>query len=512
MRFDVWQCFDEVSRHRAEHAALVTPAGECTYADLYDRAVAFGRILAAQGLRPRPIVLISMRNSPDMAAAILGTWRCGGIVALLHPDAPRIHLEEAIDKTDPVCVVVDPDSPVAQRAQDSGAAVLIPPFLAPDGVACEEAPLVVLPTDPASIVFTSGSTGRPKGVAQSHRNLIDGCRAVGGYLGYRDDDRILGAIPWTYDYGFGQLLSTLILGITQILPEQVHPLAVCEAIERHRPSVLPGIPSSFAYLLRGVSPFRQTDLSSVRLATNTGGTIPADVFTELLDLLGDAEFVLNYGLTETYRSGFLPAHLTKQHPTSIGRGIPGVHLAVVRDDDTIASPGEVGQIVHRGAYVCLGYWGNPQATEAALRRDPLIGKDHPPGSPVFYTGDMGYTDETGLLYFHGRRDRQLKCMGVRVSPREIEEILLTCDAIEETAVFGLDHEILGKEIWAAVVASAGPPPTVPILNQFAMDRMSPYMQPRKWLMVGSLPKTHTGKTDYPALEQMAGSPIPHSNH
>src|SRR5262249_51876884 len=149
------------------------------------------------------------------------------------------------------------------------------------------------------------------------------------------------------------------------------------------------------------------------------------------------------GLTETYRTSYLDPAAVRERRTSIGRAIPGVDIVILRDDGTPAAPGESGQIVHRGDYLALGYWNDPEATACALRPDPLA----PPGCPTpplsFYTGDLGHFDADGFLYYDGRRDRLIKSMGVRVSPDEVEQIIHASGLLIEAAVFSRAHEMLG---------------------------------------------------------------------
>jgi acyl-CoA synthetase (AMP-forming)/AMP-acid ligase II len=361
----------------------------------------------------------------------------------------------------------------------------------------------LLPGDPASIVFTSGSTGPSKGVVQSHGNLLRGCRAVAGYLGYVDTDVILCPVPWSFDYGFGQLLSTLVLGVTQVIPTAFNPFGICEALERDRPSVLAGVPSLFVYLMGGLSPIRTADRSSLRLLTNTGGSIPRPALEAMLDTFDAATIVLNYGLTESYRSCYLPPERIREVRGAIGIPIPGVDIAILREDDTLAAIGEEGQIVHRGDYVCLGYWNNADATARAIRSDPLAPRDALDRGRVLYTGDYGYRGDDGLFYFKGRRDHLLKSMGVRVSPNEVETLLCDSRLIAEAAVFGMPHELLGHEIWAAVVPNAASEDTLRELGRYARRTMTQPMQPRRYLARESLPRTSTGKVDYPALRQEA---------
>jgi acyl-coenzyme A synthetase/AMP-(fatty) acid ligase len=442
-----------------------------------------------------------MENSPEMAAAMMGVWAKGGIVVMVHTQAPMSHLVHAISVTEPLAVLTDPEATVPDGvAVPVHSSAEVKPGSEPEQLAPAST------HDPASIVFTSGSTGRPKGVTQSHHNLILGCHTVAGYLNYRDDDVIVCPVPWSFDYGFGQLLSTALLGMRQVLPTIANPFGLCEAIDRHRPTVLPGLPSWFTYLLRGVSPFRETDISSLRIITNTGGKIPDAVFADMLDAFSHCRIFLNYGLSETYRSSFLNPELLRAKAPSIGKGMPGVDLVVLRENGTMAEAGETGEIVHRGDCVFLGYWNDPDTTAKALRPDPLLPAGAPNTRPAMFTGDLGYTDQDGFLYFAGRRDHQLKSMGVRVSPGEVEELLHESGLLAEAAVFGVPHEMLGDEVIAAVVPRAGMNADRRALDRHCRAVMSQHMMPRRYLFLDSLPKTTSGKTDYPALKNMVTAP------
>lgn len=425
-------------------------------------------------------VLVDTRNDPEVAAAVLGTWAAGGVAVLLDSRETELHLRHAVDLVKPACAVADLEVPRGERQVELSARAL--------------------PTDPASILFTSGSTGRPKAVTQTHGSLLRGCRGVASYLGLGAQDRIVCTIPWSFDYGYGQLLSTLVLGATHLLPEALAPTSICEAIERWRPTVLPGVPSVFSYLLSGMSPFAQTDISSVGTVTNTGGTIPRAVLEALLDRLGEGpELFLNYGLTESYRTSFLDPRLVRSHPDSIGRAIPGVDVVVLDEEGQVARPGVTGEIVHRGDYLFRGYWGDPDASARALRPDPLAPPELPNPPLVLFTGDLGWKDEQGLLYFGGRRDRQIKSMGVRVSPEEVEELLLASGLVREAAVFGVAHDLMGQQVWAAVVPAEECPELEVRLKQYARTVMTDFMTPRRYLVRDSLPRTRSGKVDHAAL-------------
>lgn len=493
-----WDLLASRAASDGDRDAIVQGETRLTFAEWHARARAFGQWFLAEGGRPGDRVLLWMDSSPDMAVAMLGLWSAGGIFALMDPKAKATHLAHAMQTVEPCMLVCDSNDAVPSI--DGSTRVVEYAGIDWSHIAAREG-RVALPTDPASIVFTSGSTGRPKGVTQSHRNLLRACESVSGYLSLASHDRILCSVPWSFDYGYGQLLSTLMSGATQVLPTALNPFAICRAIAEQRPTVLAGIPSLFTYLLRGVSPFRETDVSSIHTVTNTGGRIPGPVLDELRHIFEGRRIFLNYGLTETYRTAYLDPALTAERPTSIGHGIPGTEVIVVREDDSLAEPGEVGQIVHRGDFVCMGYWNDPEASARALRPDPLAIPGCPNPAPVLYTGDYGWKDADGYLYFSCRRDSQLKSMGVRVSPLEIEELLHASGLVSDVAVVGKPHEMLGDEIWAFVVPLDGEGTHLAKqLTRYARDTMSPYMVPRRVEMRGALPKTTTGKTDYPALK------------
>ncbi len=498
-----WTAFCATVGRHASRPAFLFGDRVWTFADWAARAESYRFAYRRAGVGPGDRVLLWVNNSPEIAAALVAAWSEGAIPALMGSASRGPQLDHAIRTVGPAVLVrlesaalplgeVAVAQIVAERlgegALNKGAAVAGP-----------------LPTDPASIVFTSGSTGRPKGVVQSHGNLVRGCIAVASYLGLRDDDVLLCPVPWAFDYGFGQLLSTIVLGIPQVIPTAFNPFGICSALERHRPTVLAGMPSLYTYLMGGLSPIRSTNRSSLRLLTNTGGTIPAPVLRSVRESFADAALVLNYGLTETYRSCYLPPERLHDRAGSIGIPIPGVDVAIVREDGTLADRGEEGQIVHRGDYVCLGYWNDPEATARAVRADPLVVTGCPSPGRALYTGDYGHRDEDGYVYFHGRRDHLLKSMGIRVSPNEVERLLYESDLVDEAAVFGLPHELLGDEVWAAVVLKAGVADSQRSLDRHARDVMTQPMLPRQYLVKDRLPRTTTGKIDYPALRAEASA-------
>lgn len=493
MSIQAWDRFERIAASRCGATALVQGSRRMSF-DYLRRA---GLQWAARlDVAPGGRVVVSAANGAAPAAAILGIWRLGAIPVLVHAAAPDRHLAHAARLTDAASVLVDPDRSVPDVdapvlwTDRTDAGDLPPPAPRQSGA------------EPASILFTSGSSGPPKGVTQSAATLIDGADRVADLMGYGRGDSILCGVPFAFDYGWGQLLSTFFRGVPLVLPERRDAFGLCEAMASHRPTVLAGVPALFADLLAGMSPIAGTDRGSIRLITSTGSKVPGPVWSALVGTFPDAEIALNYGLTETYRSACLPPSLARAHPGSVGFALPGVDLAIVRPDGTRCVADEEGEIVHRGAGAFLGYWGEPERTAATLRPDPAWTHGGVNSPTVVFTGDLGRMDGAGLLYVHGRRDRQMKSMGVRVAPDEIEALLLESGLLTEVAVAARANDTLGDMIVAFVVRKEATS-DLKALKRHARAVMSPYMQPREWVVLDRLPRLPSGKVDYPTLERQA---------
>jgi long-chain acyl-CoA synthetase len=498
----IWQRFDRIADSIPETPAILQGDRTVTFRELRGRAASFARVMVRHGMGPGERCLIWANNSPEAAAAMLATWLVGGIVVLLNDEAPLAHLHHIAGVTRPAFALVDEprfyiavdvlDCPT-QRLTDQSAV---------DIFERRDCGLLAHCLEPASIFFTSGSTGAPKGVTQSHATLIAGCEMVASHLGLRGDDRILCPIPWSFDYGYGQLLSTVLIGLTQVLPTARNSFSLCEAIEAHRPTIFAGLPSIFALLLRGVSPLRQTDLTSLRLVTNTGGPIAPAIFADLRQVFGHCSISLNYGMTETYRSAGLPVDLAARRPESVGFAYPGVDLAILRENGEQAEPNEIGEIIHRGTGVFLGYWAAREATAKVLRPDPLWRHDNLPAPLAVFTGDLGWKDSDGFLMIKGRRDRLIKSMGVRVSPDEIETMIRNTGLVRDAAIVGVPHQLMGEMVVAAITLADGQAEPVRALKTFARGAMSPPMQPRAYRVLDAFPVTPNGKTDLTKLREL----------
>jgi acyl-CoA ligase (AMP-forming) (exosortase A-associated) len=356
--------------------------------------------------------------------------------------------------------------------------------------------------DLAALLYTSGSTGMPKGVMLSHKNLIAGCWIIAEYLKLTASDRLMGLLQLSFDYGLNQLITMLAVGGTYLFHKLTFPEEVVKTLSREKITGLAGIPSIWIALTR--SSLAQTNLPSLRYITNSGGVIPSPVLEFLRKALPTTDIYLMYGLTEAFRSTFLPPEDFDTHPGSMGKAIPNTEIFVIAEDGHPCGPHEIGELVHRGPTVAMGYWNRPEETEKCFRvlDSPVIKGSTP--ERVVFSGDLVKTDEDGYLYYVGRKDGMIKCSGVRISPTEIEEVAFRSGLIREAAAIGVADDIAGQAIKLFVVPVGNKSDSRQLKKQIIEhcgNSVPRYMVPKYIEIIPELPKTPHGKVDYPVLKK-----------
>ena len=356
--------------------------------------------------------------------------------------------------------------------------------------------------DLAAILYTSGSTGKPKGVMLSHAQVMAGSSIVSTYLRITDQDRILAVLPFSFDAGMNQLMTAFQQGATLILINFVFAREVVQILLRERVTGLAGVPTFWSLLSQPTSGLQKQPVPYLRYITNTGGAMPQPVLAALRSTLPSTEIFLMYGLTEAFRSTYLPPEELDRRPTSMGKAIPDTEIMVLNEEGKLCRPGEVGELVHRGPTVSMGYWGHPELTAKVLRPNPLL----PPeiADVVCFSGDYVKMDEDGYLYFVGRRDTMIKSSGFRISPTEVEEVLFRSGRLKGAAVIGIPDEMLGQTIKAFVVPRDGDQVDAASLREFCAAGMPRHMVPKTIEVLDELPKTPSGKVDYPDLRRREG--------
>lgn len=450
--------------------ALVFESRRVTYAELDATASAMALRLGEQGVRAGDRVAIWMESSPEAVAAIFAVLKAGAAFVPLHP------------QTKP--------PKVAMILRDCEARTIVAPEEWLTGeirAACAESPSAR--ADLAAILYTSGSTGVPRGVMLSHANIAAASASIIEYLGNREDDVILDFLPLSFDYGLYNVLMPLRFGGTVVLERGfLAPHQILGLLQRERVTGLPLVPTIAAGLtqLRSLGPL---DLPLLRYITSTGQVLAPAHIERLGRIFPGVRIFSMYGLTECKRATYLPPEELARRPASVGIAIPGTEAWIADGDgNRIDRAGVDGELVIRGPHVMQGYWNRPVETARALRPGPF------PGERVLYTGDRFRMDDEGFLYFVARMDDMIKTSGQLVSPKEIENTVLSLDGVEEAVAYGKRDEILGQSIHLVVRAAAHATLTSAEVVAWCAARLEKWMVPRSVDVRRELPRTTTGKT------------------
>ena len=242
------------------------------------------------------------------------------------------------------------------------------------------------------------------------------------------------------------------MGASVVLIEYSLPQEVLLTLEREQVTGLAAVPPVWIQLadLNWPDSVRRT----LRYITNSGGAMPQATLARLREALPQTRVFLMYGLTEAFRSTYLPPEELDRRPDSIGKAIPDAEILVLRPDGTQCDDDEPGELVHRGPLVSLGYWKDPERTAERFRPVPSVADGLPTDEMEVWSGDIVRRDAEGFLYFIGRRDEMIKTSGMRVSPTEVEEEAYATGLVGDAVAVGVPHALLGQGI--VLVASAAP--------------------------------------------------------
>jgi acyl-CoA ligase (AMP-forming) (exosortase A-associated) len=474
---------------RGDAPALVTKSVTISYAELEMRVGALAAAL--------------QQRVPEGGARV-ATWLPKTVEACLMPlAAPRAGLVHV------------PVNPVLKRAQvahilaDSGASLLLTSAAraatleerdVPEGCiiwledearvseATASPPSAASPHTLAAILYTSGSTGRPKGVMLSHSNLWLGAVSVAHYLGLQADDCTLAVLPLGFDYGQNQLLSTWKAGGAVYPFDFLMAKDVWRAVEREGITTLAAVPPLWLQLVETDAPPAQ----SIRRITNSGGALTPALIDRLRPRVPNADIYPMYGLTEAFRSTYLPPALVATHPSSMGRAIPFAEVMAVAPDGSEAAAGQPGELVHAGPLVAQGYWHDAERTAARFKPAPPWSQS---GGMAVWSGDTVTRDAEGLFYFVGRDDEMIKTSGHRISPLEIEEAALASGVVAEAVAHAIPDAATGQST-RLVVRGTGDSDT---LSAHLKRDLPSHMQPKTIDWRDELPRNANGKIDRSAI-------------
>ena len=508
---------DELLGHgEAERPALTYRSQTLSYAELREQVGMAAAGLRRAGLCRGERVVLYLDKRIETVVAMLAVSAAGGVLVPVNPVFKPVQVGYVVTDCSARFLVTTAERCQTLLAELDATAVpeqliVIGSGSAPDAASAAEHAISwdelcagpaelgqqpVIDTDLAAIFYTSGSTGGPKGVVLTHRNLIAGAQSVASYLQHSQDDVVLSVLPLSFDAGFSQLSTSLVAGAHLVLVNYLLPSEVMRLCARHGVTALTCVPPLWLQLAGQAWTPEAT--RHLRYFANTGGAMPRSMLARLREIFPAARPYLMYGLTEAFRSTYLDPDQVDTRPDSIGKAIPNAEILILRPDGSPCDPGEHGEIVHRGALVASGYWNDPERTAQRFRPIPSVTGIGPQFREMaVWSGDIGYRDEEGFLYFVGRTDDMIKTSGYRVSPTEIEEVAYASGLVSEAVAFGVADERLGQQVVLAVTGASD----ATTLRKTLEHDLPRYMIPQRIVLLPEIPRSANGKFDRRVLRQ-----------
>jgi len=490
---------------QAEAIALDGKAGTLSYAALEAETGRMAGWLAGLGLAPGARVASWVAKGQVACVMPLAAARAGLVHVPINPLLKRAQIAHILGDSGASLLVATPTRLATLEGSDvpGGCRTLGEGDVAEEMRECAPLPpSFAEPDSLAAILYTSGSTGRPKGVMLSHANLFLGAVAVADYLKLTPDDRVLGVLPLSFDYGQNQLFSSWAAGASVVPLDYLMARDVVKMVERERITSLAGVPPLWVQLTEIEWPSETA--ARIRRITNSGGALTRPLVAKLRALFPNAEIYPMYGLTEAFRSTYLPPDLVASHPESMGRAIPYAEILVCRPDGRVTDDGEPGELVHCGPLVAQGYWNDAERTAERFRPAPVASRY---GGRAVWSGDTVRRERDGLLYFVGREDAMIKSAGNRISPSEVEEAAVAVVGVAEAVALGVPDDRLGQAVLLLVrlAKASDEASALAELSAHLKVELPNFMMPQDIRVVSEFPRNPNGKIDRVAIAaQFAG--------
>jgi len=510
----------ETTRKYSQNTAIIYYGRRITYSELDQLVDKFTTALQDLGVRKGDRVGIQLANVPQFVIAFYGTLRAGAICVACSPLYKARELEHQLnDAGVETLVALDTLYPIVQEIRDrtklrnvitTSARDYLPPLLralAPlKGVKSHECPgaldflsvmkkygpkpkpVAVSPDDLAALQYTGGTTGVPKGAMITHRNFVVNARQCEVELPIRHGvDINVTVLPLFHIFGMTVAMNAAVLtGTTMLMiPNPRDPKGILEAMSKYKATVFCSVPTMYVALIN-TPEIEKYDLRSVRACISGAAPLPVEVQKKFEEITG-GRLVEGYGLTETSPVSHVNPldDPKKNRPGSIGIPVPETDAKIV-DLETGTKdlkPNEVGELIIKGPQVMQGYWNKPDETAIALKNGWM------------YTGDIAKMDEDGYFYIVDRKKDMIDVSGLKVWPREVEEVLYEHPAVKEAAVLGVPDPYRGETVKAYVTVKPGyeGKVTEEEIIKFCKEKISTYKAPRSVEFRDSLPKTLVGK-------------------
>lgn len=489
--------------NRTPNASAILAPGRLplSYGHLYEHIENTGRTLRSLGIGRKDRVALVLPNGPEMASAILALAASATCVPL-NPAYGTEELDRYIADLGLRALIVPAGIDLTARRVGLSRGVPIVE-LSSLGTAAGLFELTgkhratisdetVSETDIAVLLLTSGTTSRPKIVPLIHANICASARSSVKALELTETDRCINVVPLFHGHGLNNvLLASLAAGGSVVCAPGCDVHSFFGWLRQFRPSWYSAVPTMHQAIIAQARRERSKDFR-LRFIRSSSAPLSQHVIAEL-ERSFEAPVVEFYGMTETASSPIAcnPLPPRQRKPGSVGLPVD-LDVAVVDERGDLLPKGQIGEIVVRGRGVIKGYDGDPVATKAAFAGD------------WFKTGDLGLFDDDGYLFLKGRLREVINRGGEKVTPQEVDDILLKHPAVAEAVTFALPHHTLGEDVAAAVVLRPHSAATPKDIRQFAIGRIADFKVPRQILIVNDIPKGLTGKVQRSGLAAKLG--------
>jgi amino acid adenylation domain-containing protein len=470
---------------------------DCTYAELLENAKRIGSALARSSEKRLPVAVF-MNKSVSAVTTFLGITYAGCFYVLLDPAQPAARLRSVLDTIEASVLITERENlDAVSDLEFDGTISVYEDILAEekDELILADVRKQATDTDPLYAVFTSGSTGAPKGILVGHRSVIDYTEAFSAAFGIREDDVIGNQAPFDFDVSASDMYTTLRAGATmQIIPTKYFslPAKVLDFLCDRNITVIDWAVSALC-LITALKGFRYRVPDGLRLICFTGEVMPTKHLGEWMRNIPDAVYANCYGPSEV--TVYCTFHIVEQIPEEnifvpIGAPFQNERVFLLDESDRLViEPGVKGEICVAGTALSIGYFGAPELTAKAFVQNPVNTK-YP--ETIYRTGDLGYYNGEGLLFFHSRKDFQIKHKGHRV---ELPEIDLAIGAISGVERVCCVHDGARDKIAAFY---SGEIETDDVARELR-EVLPSFMVPDAFFKLDALPLNKNGKTDRASL-------------
>ena len=490
---DLW---DQTEQAHPERVALIAGNERLTYQQVGNAIRTLAANLAnCWRLQSGDVVALMAPNCPEFVISYFAVTRLGGIIQPIDERLSPAEVRAVLEDSGAERVMIHqllwpklesclPELPAVRQLLKIGVAAQITDSFAAwiNGHPATPPPATdITPDTVAELMYTSGTTGEPKGVMRSHRNVRAASRNAYRGFGYTGSDVIAIAMPLSHSSALNsQMMPLLELGGTLVLLDKFDAPQMLSLIRAEGVTCMRAVPAMLRMLLASPD-FCAATLPSLRLIVNSSAPIDPATYSELKQRFTSIQVMNSYGLTEASTCTVLPDTLALSHAGSVGMPIEGVQMRLRDEEGNAVSSGSEGEIWVRGEHVFVGYRNRPEKTRAVLVDGWL------------HTGDLAHQDEQGLYYLHGRRDDVINCAGRKFAPVDVENCILQMSEVQEAAVVGTPHPVLGQVVKAYVVLKPGAEPNAKLITRHCAQNLPSHKVPFYVEFALVLPRNSTGK-------------------